>query len=156
MSRIYLLPPPIGIVVLAIIVALAYFFADPLLAPKQKLAPNLKATAAGEGKPKSDAVANRRTQVGRASWYSLPSKTASGEQMNLDDMTAAHPSLPFGTEVEVENLDNGRKVTVRVNDRGPFVAQRIIDVSKAAAESLGRIVDGIATVRISSRPNSTE
>ena len=71
-------------------------------------------------------------------------------------MTAAHPSLPFGTEVEVENLDNGRKVTVRVNDRGPFVAERIIDVSKAAAESLGMIVDGIATVRISSRPNSTE
>ena len=60
-------------------------------------------------------------------------------------MTAAHPSLPFGTEVEVENLDNGRKVTVRVNDRGLFVAERIIDVSKAAAESLGMIVDGIAT-----------
>ena len=156
MSRIYFVPAPIGIVVLAIIVALAYFFADPLLAPKQKLDPNLKATAAGAGKPKSDAVVNRPTQVGRASWYTLPSKTANGEQMSSEDMTAAHPSLPFGTEVEVENLDNGRKVTVRVNDRGPFVAERIIDVSKAAAESLGMIVDGIATVRISSRPNSTE
>ena len=150
------MPAPTGIVVLAIIVALAYFFADPFLAPKQKLDPNLKATAAGEGKPKSDAVANRPTQVGRASWYALPSKTANGEQMSSEDMTAAHPSLPFGTEVEVENLDNGRKVTVRVNDRGPFVAERIIDVSKAAAESLGMIVDGIAIVRISSRPNSTE
>ena len=78
-----------------------------------------------------------RTQVGRASWYSLLSKTANGEQMSSEDMTAAHPSLPFGTEVEVENLDNGRKVTVRVNDRGPFVAERIIDVSKAAAEKPG-------------------
>ena len=63
--------------------------------------------------------------------------------MSSEDMTAAHPSLPFGTEVEVENLDNGRKVTVRVNDRGSFVAERIIDVSKAAAESLGMIVAGL-------------
>jgi len=65
-----------------------------------------------------------------------------------DEMTAAHPSLPFGTQVRVENLDNGRTVTVRVNDRGPFVGERIIDVSKAAAKELGIIVDGVATVRI--------
>jgi rare lipoprotein A len=76
--------------------------------------------------------------------------------MNADELTAAHPSLPFGTEVEVENLDNGRKVTVRVNDRGPFVAERIIDVSKAAAKTLGMLVDGIATVRIRPQPKSTE
>ncbi len=76
--------------------------------------------------------------------------------MNAEDLTAAHPSLPFGTEVEVENLDNGRKVTVRVNDRGPFVAERIIDISKAAAKSLGMIADGIATVRISSEPKAAE
>ena len=62
----------------------------------------------------------RRSESGRASWYSLASKTASGEQMDSDEMTAAHPSLPFGTQVRVENLDNGRTVTVRVNDRGPF------------------------------------
>ena len=72
--------------------------------------------------------------------------------MNSEDMTAAHPSLPFGTEVEVENLDNGRKVTVRVNDRGPFVADRIIDLSQAAATRLGMILGGIAPVRISAQP----
>jgi len=76
--------------------------------------------------------------------------------MDPEELTAAHPSLPFGTKVEVENLDNGRKVTVRVNDRGPFVADRIIDVSKAAAKSLDMIVDGIATVRIRPQPKSTE
>ena len=76
--------------------------------------------------------------------------------MKAEDLTAAHPFLPFGTEVEVENLDNGRKVTVRVNDRGPFVAERIIDLSKGAAKSLGMIVDGIATVRISPEPKTTE
>ena len=69
--------------------------------------------------------------------------------MDSDEMTAAHPSLPFGTQVQVENLDNGRSVTVRVNDRGPFVGERIIDVSKAAAKELGMNVDGVATVRIS-------
>ena len=63
-------------------------------------------------------------------------------------MTAAHPSLPFGSELIVENLGNGRSVKVRVNDRGPFVDERIIDLSKAAAKSLGMIADGIATVRV--------
>ena len=58
-------------------------------------------------------------------------------------------SEPFGTQVQVENLDNGRTVTVRANDRGPFVGERIIDVSKAAAKGLGMILDGVAKVRIS-------
>jgi rare lipoprotein A len=140
-----------------LIVTLACFVGmTRLKAPQPSVAPILKATAAGEGKFESEPVANRRTQVGRASWYSLPSKTANGEQMSSEDMTAAHPSLPFGTQVEVENLDNGRKVTVRVNDRGPFVAERIIDLSKAAAQSLDMIVNGIATVRINPQPKSTE
>ena len=82
MSRIPLLPAPTGIVVLAIAVVLAFFLGERLFAPTQKLATQ-KATAAGEGKPKSNPV--RRTQVGRASWYSLPSKTANGEQMNSED-----------------------------------------------------------------------
>ena len=105
-------------------------------------------------KPKPEA--NQASQTGRASWYSLSSKTANGEQMEPEELTAAHPSLPFGMKVEVENLANGRKVTVHVNDRGPFVADRIIDVSKAAAKSLDMIVDGIATVRIRPQPKSTE
>ena len=68
--------------------------------------------------------------------------------MEPDALTAAHPSLPFGSQLFVENLGNGRSVKVRVNDRGPFVGDRIIDLSKAAAESLGMIADGVATVRV--------
>jgi len=88
-------------------------------------------------------------QVGHASWYALHSRTASGEMMNPNAMTAAHRSLPFGTKVLVENLSNGRSVVVRINDRGPFVGGRVIDVSKAAAANLGMISSGTAHVRIS-------
>jgi rare lipoprotein A len=68
--------------------------------------------------------------------------------MDPSAMTAAHPSLPFGTKVLVENLTNGKFVEVRINDRGPFVGGRIIDVSKAAASSLGMIGAGVAKVRV--------
>ena len=89
-------------------------------------------------------------QVGHASWYSLPANTtANGERMNPDELTAAHRSLPFGTRVLVENLTNGRSVVVRINDRGPFIGGRIIDLSKAAAESIGMLSAGTAQVRIS-------
>jgi rare lipoprotein A len=87
-------------------------------------------------------------QVGHASWYDLHSRTASGEQMDPSAMTAAHRSLPFGTKVLVENLSNGRSVVVRINDRGPFVGGRIIDVSKAAASTLGMLGSGTAQVRV--------
>ncbi len=88
-------------------------------------------------------------QVGHASWYSLPANvTASGERMNPNELTAAHRSLPFGTKVLVENLNNGRSVVVRINDRGPFIGGRIIDLSKAAAESIGMLGAGTAQVRI--------
>jgi rare lipoprotein A len=87
-------------------------------------------------------------QVGHASWYSLSSKTASGEQMNPNELTAAHRSLPFGTKVLVENLNNGRSVVVRINDRGPFVGGRVIDLSKAAAAQIGMLGTGTAKVRI--------
>jgi rare lipoprotein A len=88
-------------------------------------------------------------QVGHASWYSLPAnRTASGEQMDPNELTAAHRSLPFGTKVLVENLNNGRSVVVRINDRGPFIGGRIIDLSKAAAESIGMLGAGTAQVRI--------
>ena len=87
-------------------------------------------------------------QVGHASWYALTSKTASGERMNPSALTAAHRSLPFGTKVLVENLGNGRSVVVRINDRGPFVGGRIIDLSKAAASQIGMIGAGTATVRV--------
>jgi len=85
---------------------------------------------------------------GEASWYDhagLP--TANGGVVDPSTLTAAHRTLPFGTHVRVENLDNGRDVTVRIDDRGPFVDGRIIDVSRAAVE-LGFKDDGVAQVRI--------
>lgn len=93
-----------------------------------------------------DAVA---AQCGKAAWYDLDGKTASGERSNGSELAAAHRTLPFGTRVRVENLANGREVIVRVNDRGPFVSGRVIDVTRAAAEELGMIKAGIAKVRVS-------
>jgi rare lipoprotein A len=66
----------------------------------------------------------------------------------MNDLTAAHPSLPFGSRVRVTNLGNGRSLVLEINDRGPFVKQRIIDVSKRAAKELGLLRDGIARVRV--------
>lgn len=81
-------------------------------------------------------------QCGGASWYALTSKTASGERMNPNALTAAHRSLPFGTKLKVTNQRNGKAVVVRINDRGPFVGGRVIDLSKAAAAKLGFIRAG--------------
>jgi rare lipoprotein A len=88
-------------------------------------------------------------QTGHASWYALRSRTASGTMMNPSALTAAHRSLPFGTRVLVQNLSNGRSVVVTINDRGPFVKGRIIDVSKAAASNLGMVGSGSARVKVS-------
>jgi peptidoglycan lytic transglycosylase len=88
-------------------------------------------------------------QVGHASWYAASSQTASGERMNPNELTAAHRSLPFGTKVLVENLSNGRSVVVRINDRGPFIGGRIIDLSQAAAAQIGMVGSGTAKVRVS-------
>lgn len=82
------------------------------------------------------------TQCGRASWYALTSKTASGERMNPSAMTAAHRSLPLGSKVRVTNQKNGRSVVVRINDRGPFAKGRVLDLSKGAAQQLGFISSG--------------
>lgn len=90
--------------------------------------------------------ANAANQCGRASWYALTSKTASGERMNPAAMTAAHRSLPFGTKLKVTNKKNGRSVVVRINDRGPFIKGRVLDLSKAAAGKLGFIGAGHAAV----------
>lgn len=81
-------------------------------------------------------------QCGSASWYALTSITASGERMNPAAMTAAHRSLPFGSRVKVTNQRNGKSVVVRINDRGPFIKGRVIDLSKAAARKLGFIRSG--------------
>ena len=87
-------------------------------------------------------------EIGRASWYGMTTRTASGERCNPNDLTAAHRTLPFDTKVEVENLANGRMVVVRINDRGPFSRGRIIDVTRAAASQLGFLAEGSAKVRL--------
>jgi peptidoglycan lytic transglycosylase len=81
-------------------------------------------------------------------------KTASGETFNMYDYTAAHKTLPFGTLLEVENLSNNKKVVVRVNDRGPFVKDRVLDISYAAAEQIDMIKSGTAKIvaKIIQRP----
>lgn len=86
---------------------------------------------------------------GKASWYGPRfhgRRTASGERFDMHELTAAHPTLPFGTLVRVRNMVNGREVVVRINDRLPPVRHRIIDLSKAAATSLGFLRAGLAPV----------
>ncbi len=90
-------------------------------------------------------------QRGRASWYGRDfhgKKTANGEIYNMYAVTAAHKTLPFGTYVSVRNLENNRKIEVRINDRGPFVRGRIIDLSYTAAKKLGIVGPGTADVEI--------
>lgn len=88
------------------------------------------------------------TQTGIASWYEMGTRTANGEAYKPDGMTAAHRTLPFGTIVEVKNLRNGRIVRLRINDRGPFIGGRIIDVSRGGARQLGLMGSGTARVRV--------
>jgi rare lipoprotein A len=83
-----------------------------------------------------------------ASWYHEGIRTASGEKFNPDGLTAAHRSLPFGTIVRVTNRANGRSVVVRINDRGPFIAGRHIDLSRGAARQIGMLESGIANVSL--------
>jgi len=93
----------------------------------------------------------RPMEVGLASWYGQEFQgrpTASGERFDMNDLTAAHRTLPFGTRVKVTNLENSRSVVVRVNDRGPHKPERIIDLSYAAARQLGMIEAGTARVRL--------
>ena len=101
--------------------------------------------------PASQASQSRFSQQGKASFYARlhhGQRTASGERHDQHAMVAAHRSLPFGIRVRVTNLQNNRQVTVRINDRGPFVRGRIIDLSRAAAERIGMIDQGVARVRI--------
>ncbi len=91
------------------------------------------------------------TQVasqGIASFYTEGTQTASGEKFDAQELTAAHPTLPFGTRLRVTNVATGRSVTVRVNDRGPYVPGRVVDVSYSAAETLGMVGGGIAKVKL--------
>ena len=98
------------------------------------------ATVAPPGEVVDATPALPPSQSGIASWYGPGfhgRKTANGETFNMDGLTAAHRWLPFGSWVRVQNMVNGRSVDVRINDRGPFIKQRIIDLSRAAAKALG-------------------
>jgi len=99
------------------------------------------------------AAAGVYDEVGIASWYGPKfhgRKTASGEVFNMYALTAAHRTLPLGVRVRVTNLENGKSVIVRINDRGPFVKGRLIDLSYAAAKRLGFVHQGTARVRVQS------
>ena len=129
-----------------------------IVRPSAGIAILLLATlAAGCGKGRSrmpvPAPAPAHTQLeGLASWYGQEYHgrlTASGEPFDMHDYTAAHRTLPFGTIVRVENLRNHRKVVVRINDRGPHVPGRIIDLSWQAAKKLDMLQDGVVPVRLS-------
>jgi rare lipoprotein A len=85
---------------------------------------------------------------GVASFYTEGTKTASGEKFDTLEMTAAHPTLPFGTKLRVTNVASGQSVTVRVNDRGPYVRGRVVDVSYSAADALGMVGKGVAKVKL--------
>jgi rare lipoprotein A len=107
-----------------------------------------------DGKPAQETAEDGRLERGLASWYGgdgdgfAGGVTANGEIYDPSALTCAHRTLPFGTRVEVENLANGRRVILRVNDRGPFIRGRIIDVSQQAAQSLGMLHHGVVDVRL--------
>jgi rare lipoprotein A len=104
------------------------------------------AATGGRYAPRDPAV-----EVGIASYYGREHhgrRTASGERFHAGKLTAAHPTLPFGTRVRVVNMENGRSVVVRITDRGPFRKGRVIDVSRKAASELGFLRDGTARVRL--------
>jgi rare lipoprotein A len=98
--------------------------------------------------PRKDAAGSRMVSQGIASFYTEGTRTASGEKFDANELTAAHPTLPFGTRLRVTNVATGRSVTVRVNDRGPYVAGRVVDVSYSAANALGMVGRGVAKVKL--------
>src|SRR6185437_6194859 len=95
-----------------------------------------------------NAAETKTASQGLASFYTEGTQTASGEKFDTHDLTAAHPTLPFGTRLRVTNVASGKSVTVRVNDRGPYVPGRVVDVSYSAAETLGMVGSGIAKVKL--------
>lgn len=125
-------------------------FPDPAKPGISWLPENTSVNPASSTNPiRQEAAEGRLVTVGKASYYGKEfngRKTASGEYFNLRHFTAAHRTLAFGTNVRVINLENGRNVVVRINDRGPFMKGRIIDISPAAAKEIG--LTGTANVRI--------
>jgi rare lipoprotein A len=98
--------------------------------------------------PHKNAADTKIASQGLASFYTEGVRTANGEKFDAYQLTAAHPTLPFGTKLRVTNVATGRSVTVRVNDRGPYVPGRVVDVSYSAADALGMVGKGVAKVKL--------
>ncbi|HYI26963.1 MAG TPA: septal ring lytic transglycosylase RlpA family protein [Bradyrhizobium sp.] len=114
-------------------------------APKRRMASVKKHTPFASHR---QAARSKTPSEGIASFYTEGTKTANGEKFNTHDLTAAHPTLPFGTRLRVTNVTTGQAVTVRVNDRGPYIQGRIVDVSYSAADALGMVGKGLANVKL--------
>ena len=110
------------------------------------------AIASSRKSPVPKALQGSQVLEGKASWYEIKcnggTHTASGETLNDWAMTAAHKTLPMGSKVRVTNVRNGRSVVVRINDRGPYIKGRIIDVTKGVAHKLGFIKSGVVAVKV--------
>ncbi len=122
----------------------------PVPAPVMAVAP-IAETVEKPSLPQKALETVRELQRGIASWYGKQfhgRKTASGEVFDMNELTAAHPSLPFGTLVRVRILNSDKSVDVRINDRGPFISQRIIDLSRGAAQALGLVESGAGTKQV--------
>ena len=120
-------------------------------APGNNKTPDSNQGTPGQTQETIKPAPTRRFQVGRASWYGKVfqhHKTASGEPYDMHDFTAAHRTLPLGSWVKVTNLKNDKSVMVRINDRGPILKSRILDLSYGAAMILGVSNDGVAKVRL--------
>ena len=117
---------------------------------KRRVAAVRKHTRFASRKDAGDAktAETKTASHGMASFYTEGTKTASGERFNTMEMTAAHPTLPFGTKLRVTDVASGKSVTVRVNDRGPYVRGRVVDVSYSAADALGMVGKGVAKVKL--------
>ena len=130
-----------GLALVALLVSLMWFFTGWASPPR----------STNGGTPETDGLGSPTIVNGVASYYGREhqgKKTANGEIFNMNKLTAAHRSLPFGSQVKVTNLSNQRSVIVRINDRGPYYQGRIIDVSLAAAERLEMVKSGIAKVKV--------
>src|SRR5580658_456869 len=140
---------------LAVVLSIASLGAGAASGPNSleaaKVTNPLVAATSGYKTRKTNSPKPKAYQVGTASWYGeyfQGRTTASGEPFDMRDFTAAHPSLPLGTLVKVTNLRNGKALVVRINDRGPVVDGRIIDLSRDAASALGFKERGLQTVRL--------
>ncbi len=136
------------------IVIISLFFVQCALSPRYRSRPSVYLPAPGNDRETAEKLSDfpsLQTLTGTASWYGPKfhgNKTANGEIYNMNKISAAHKEYPFGTWIRVTNSKNNRILIVRINDRGPFIKGRVLDLSRKAAEELDFLVDGLAKVKI--------